>query len=45
MDDHSNEWTHGISIYDITSPFNDAFHKERTWVCSNIVDETHAPSP
>jgi hypothetical protein len=36
---------HGIGIRDITSPFNDEFHKERTWVCLDIVDETHAFSP
>jgi hypothetical protein len=36
---------HGIDIHDITSFFSDEFHKESTWACLNIVDETHAPSP
>jgi hypothetical protein len=34
---------HGISICDITSPFNDEFHEEPTWVCLDIVDETYEP--
>jgi hypothetical protein len=36
---------HGIGIYDITSPFSNKFHEEWTWICLDIVDETHAPSP
>jgi hypothetical protein len=36
---------HGISICNITSPSNDEFHEERTWVCLDIVDETHAFFP
>jgi hypothetical protein len=36
---------HGIGIYDITFPSNDKFHNERTWVCLDIVDETHELSP
>jgi hypothetical protein len=36
---------HGIHICDITSLFNDKFHEEWTWVCLDIVNETHAPSP
>jgi hypothetical protein len=35
---------HGIDIRDITSPYNDEFHEERTWACLYIVDKTHAPS-
>jgi hypothetical protein len=36
---------HGIDICDITSHYNDKFHKEWTWVYSDIVDEIHALSP
>jgi hypothetical protein len=36
---------HGIGIRDITSPTNNEFHEEQTWVCLDIVDETCAPSP
>ncbi len=36
---------HSIGIHDITSPFNDKFHKEWTWACSDKIDEIHAPSP
>jgi hypothetical protein len=32
---------HGIGIRDITSLSSDKFHKEQTWVCLDIVDETH----
>jgi hypothetical protein len=32
-------------IHDITSPFNDKFHKEQTWVCLHIINEIHAPPP
>jgi hypothetical protein len=35
---------HGIGIHDITSHFSDEFHKERTWVCLDIVDKIYAPS-
>jgi hypothetical protein len=35
---------HGIGIRDITSPFNDKFHKEQTWACLDIIDETCEPS-
>jgi hypothetical protein len=35
---------HGIGIRDIKSLFNNKFHKQSTWVCLNIVDETFAPS-
>jgi hypothetical protein len=38
MNIHMNEIYSGIR--DITSPFNNKFHKERTWVCLDIVDET-----
>jgi len=34
----------GVSICDITSPFNNKFHKEQTWACLDIIDETHEPS-
>jgi hypothetical protein len=36
---------HGVGIRDITSLFSDKFHKEWTWVCLDIIDETHAPFP
>jgi len=36
---------HYVGIYDITSPFSNEFHKERTWACLDIVDETHEPFP
>jgi len=36
---------HGIGIHDITSPSSNEFHKEQTWVCLVIIDETHAFSP
>jgi hypothetical protein len=36
---------HGNGIHDITSPSNEKFHKEWTWPCLDIVDETHAVSP
>jgi hypothetical protein len=36
---------HYLGIYDITSPFSNKFHKERTWACFDIVDETHEPFP
>jgi hypothetical protein len=32
---------HGIGII---SPSSYKFHEERTWVCLDIVDETHEPS-
>jgi hypothetical protein len=32
---------HSIGIRNITSPFKDQFHKERTWAYLNIVDEIH----
>jgi len=32
-------------IHDVTSPFSDKFHEEWTWVCLDIINETHAPSP
>jgi hypothetical protein len=35
----------GIGICDIASLSNDKFHKEQTWVCLDIIDKTHAPSP
>jgi hypothetical protein len=41
---HMNE-LHCVGIYDITSLFNGEFHKERTWACLDIVDETREPSP
>ncbi len=34
-----------VRIHHITFPFSDEFHKEWTWVCLDIVDETHGPSP
>ncbi len=33
---------HGIGIRDITSPSNNKFHEEQTWVCLDIINETHA---
>jgi hypothetical protein len=36
---------HGIDIHNITSLSNDESHKERTWACLDIINETHAPSP
>ncbi len=36
---------HGIGIHDITSPSSDKFHKEQIWVCLDIIDEIHVPSP
>jgi hypothetical protein len=36
---------HGIGIHNITSFFSNEFHKERTWVCLDIVEEGDAPSP
>ncbi len=43
MNIHMNELYGGIR--DITSLFNNKFHKEQTWVCLDIVDETHESSP
>jgi hypothetical protein len=34
-----------VRIHHITSLSSDKFHKEWTWVCLDIVDETHAPFP
>jgi hypothetical protein len=34
-----------VRIYHITFPSNDKLHKEWNWVCLDIVDEIHAPSP
>ncbi len=36
---HMNEF-HCVGIYDITSPFNDKFHKEQTWAYLDNVNET-----
>jgi len=36
---------HGVGIHGITSPFNDEFHKEWTWACLSIIDETYEPFP
>ncbi len=43
MNIHMNEFR-GVSISDITSPFNNKFHKEQTWACLDIINETHEPS-
>jgi hypothetical protein len=34
-----------VRIRHITSVFSDKFHKEQTWACLDIVNETHAPFP
>ncbi len=44
MNIQMNEF-HDIDIHDITSPFNNEFHKERTWVYLDIVNETHVLFP
>jgi hypothetical protein len=44
MNIQMNEF-HGISIYDITSPSSDTFHKEQTWASLDIVGEIHELSP
>jgi hypothetical protein len=36
---------HGIGIRDITFFSNNEFHEKQTWVCLDIIDKTHAPSP
>ncbi len=41
---HMNE-LHDVGISYTTSPFNDKFHKERTWASLDIVDETCEPFP
>jgi hypothetical protein len=35
----------GNAIHDITSPFNNVFHKEQPWVCLDNVNEIFSRSP
>ncbi len=34
-----------MTSLDLLTSVNKEFHKERTWACLDIVDETYAPSP
>jgi hypothetical protein len=42
---HLFEEVFNVYIYHITSLSNDKFHKEQTWACLDIVNETHASFP